>query len=70
MKKFLLAASVAALSAVLLPMSASAQNIATVNGKPVPKARAEALISQVVKGGQQQRSPELEAQVKDEVVMR
>lgn len=70
MKKFVLAASVVALSAALLPMSASAQNIAIVNGKPVPKARAEQLISQVVKGGQQARSPELEAQVKDEVVLR
>ncbi|MBB4845421.1 peptidyl-prolyl cis-trans isomerase C [Paucibacter oligotrophus] len=70
MKKFVLAASVAALSAALLPMSASAQNVAIVNGKPVPKARVEQLINQVVKGGQQQRSPELEAQVKDEVVLR
>lgn len=70
MKKFVLAASIAALSAALLPMSASAQNIAIVNGKPVPKASADLLIAQVVKGGQQQRTPELEAQVKDEVVLR
>ncbi|RQO57422.1 peptidylprolyl isomerase [Paucibacter sp. KBW04] len=70
MKKFVLAASVAALSAALLPMSASAQNVAIVNGKPVPKARVEQLINQVVKGGQQARTPELEAQVKDEVVLR
>jgi len=70
MKKFVLAASVAALSAALLPLSASAQNIATVNGKAVPKARVELLIGQVTKSGQQQRTPELEAQVKDEVVLR
>ncbi|MBY0237051.1 MAG: peptidylprolyl isomerase, partial [Burkholderiaceae bacterium] len=71
MKKFVLAASVVAMmSAALLPLSASAQNLAIVNGKPVPKARAEALISQVTKSGQQQRTPELEAQVKDEVVLR
>ncbi|MET0520219.1 MAG: peptidylprolyl isomerase [Burkholderiaceae bacterium] len=70
MKKLLLAASIAALSAALLPVSASAQNIAIVNGKPVPKASAELLIEQVTKSGQQQRSPELEAQVKDEVVLR
>ncbi|QPF72884.1 peptidylprolyl isomerase [Roseateles sp. DAIF2] len=70
MKKFVLAASVVALSAALLPVSASAQNVATVNGKPVPKARVDQLIGQVTKGGQQQRSPELEAQVKDEVVLR
>ncbi|MEJ6006653.1 peptidylprolyl isomerase [Paucibacter sp. AS339] len=68
MKKNLFAA--VALSAALLPLSASAQNIAIVNGKPVPKARAEQLIAQVTKTGQQQRSPELEAQVKDEVVLR
>ena len=71
MKKFVLAASVAALSAALLsPMSAGAQNIATVNGKAVPKSRADALISQVVKSGQQKDTPELQAQVKDEVVLR
>ena len=70
-KKFVLAATVVALSsAVLLPVTASAQNIATVNGKPVPKARVELLINQVTKTGQQARTPELEAQVKDEVVLR
>ncbi|MCV2349247.1 peptidylprolyl isomerase [Paucibacter sp. Y2R2-4] len=68
MKKNLFA--VVALSAALLPVLASAQNIAIVNGKPVPKARAEQLIAQVTKSGQQQRTPELEAQVKDEVVLR
>jgi len=66
MKKLALAAVVAA----LVPAAAMAQNIATVNGKPVPKARVETLIQQVTKSGQQQRSPELEAQVKDEVVRR
>ncbi|MFG6414777.1 peptidylprolyl isomerase [Roseateles sp. DC23W] len=66
MKKFALAALVAA----LVPAAAVAQNIATVNGKPVPKARFEMLMQQVTKSGQQQRSPELEAQVKDEVVRR
>jgi peptidyl-prolyl cis-trans isomerase C len=70
MKKFVLAATVAALSAALLPMTASAQNIAIVNGKPVPKARVDLLVEQVTKSGQQQRTPELEAQVKDEVVLR
>ncbi|MFN3860647.1 MAG: peptidylprolyl isomerase [Roseateles sp.] len=70
MKKFALAAAVATSLAALVPAAAVAQNIAIVNGKPVPKARAEALIQQVTKNGQQQRSPELEAQVKDEVVRR
>jgi len=66
MKKLALAAVVAA----LVPAAAMAQNIATVNGKPVAKARVETLIQQVTKSGQQQRTPELEAQVKDEVVRR
>ncbi|RZL39091.1 MAG: peptidylprolyl isomerase [Rubrivivax sp.] len=70
MKKFALAAVVAATISALLPAAAIAQNITTVNGKPVPKARVEALIQQVTKSGQQQRSPELEAQVRDEVVRR
>lgn len=68
MKKFALAAVVAATITALLPAAATAQNIATVNGKPVPKARVEALLQQVTKSGQQQRTPELEAQVKDVVV--
>jgi peptidyl-prolyl cis-trans isomerase C len=66
MKKLALAAVVAA----IVPAAAIAQNVATVNGKPVPKARVETLIQQVTKSGQQQRSPELESQVKDEVVRR
>jgi len=70
MKKFVLAATVAVLSAALVPVSASAQNVAIVNGKPVPKARVDLLVTQVTKSGQQQRTPELEAQVKDEVVLR
>lgn len=68
MKKFALAAVVAATITALLPAAATAQNIATVNGKPVPKARVEALIQQATKSGQQQRTPELEAQAKDVVV--
>jgi len=70
MKKFVLAATVAALSLALTPMLASAQNIATVNGKAVPKSRVDLLINQVTKNGQQPRTPELEQQVKDEVVLR
>ena len=61
-----------ALAATLaLPMAATAQNIAIVNGKPVPKARAEALLSQALKAQpDRQRTPDMEAQVRDEVVMR
>jgi peptidyl-prolyl cis-trans isomerase C len=65
------AAALLAVSAALAaPLAALAQNIAIVNGKAVPKARADALISQVTKSGQQQRTPELEKQVRDEVVLR
>jgi peptidyl-prolyl cis-trans isomerase C len=63
------ALSLALVSTALMLPSAQAQNITTVNGKAVPKARAEALLSQAIKSGQQ-RTPELEAQVNDEVVMR
>ncbi len=55
--------------ALLAPLAAQAQNIAIVNGKPVPKARVEALLSQAVRQGQP-RTPELEKQARDEVVLR
>jgi peptidyl-prolyl cis-trans isomerase C len=64
MKSTLLAATLIAAA-----MSAQAQNIAIVNGKPVPKARVETIISQITKGGQP-RSPEMERQIRDEVVNR
>lgn len=53
-----------------------AQNIATVNGKPVPKARVDAMLDQILKQPQQPgqppmtKSPELEQKVKDEIVLR
>ncbi len=60
----------AALTAALLaPLPVWAQNLALVNGKAVPKARVEALMQQVTKQGQP-RTAELEAQVRDEVVLR
>lgn len=63
-------ASLLALSVALLsPLAVQAQNVAIVNGKPVPKARVDALLTQATRGGQP-RTPELEAQVKDEVVLR
>lgn len=49
--------------------AAQAQNVAMVNGKAVPKARADALMAQATKGGQP-KSPELEKQVRDEIVRR
>jgi peptidyl-prolyl cis-trans isomerase C len=65
--------SLALAAALLAPAFAQAQNIAIVNGKPVPKARADALMSQVARQAQQQGQPlppETERQVKDEVVLR
>ena len=73
MKKSVYAPRVALLAvsiALALPLAALAQNVALVNGKAVPKARVDALIAQVTKSGQQQRTPELEKQVRDEVVLR
>ena len=64
LRRFLLLAIAAALA-----LPAQAQNIAMVNGKAVPKSRFEALIGQATRQGQP-RTPELEAQVRDEVVMR
>jgi peptidyl-prolyl cis-trans isomerase C len=70
MKKLSFAVSAVALAAALLPALASAQNIAIVNGKGVPKARFESFMTQVTKQGNQPRTPELEQQVKDELVLR
>jgi peptidyl-prolyl cis-trans isomerase C len=46
-----------------------AQNIAIVNGKPVPKARMEALAQQMARAGRQ-IPPEMQAQLKEEVIAR
>ena len=73
MKKLSFAARASLLAvsvALLCPLAAQAQNVAIVNGKPVPKARVDALLQQATKQGGQPRTPELEAQVRDEVVLR
>ena len=70
MKKLQIAVSAVALSAALLPSLAAAQNIAIVNGKAVPKARFDTLMTQITKQGNQPRTPDLERQVKDELVLR
>ena len=56
-------------AALWLPLAASAQNIAIVNGKAVPKSRVETLLTQAQRTGQQV-SPEMEGMAKDEVVRR
>jgi peptidyl-prolyl cis-trans isomerase C len=48
---------------------AFAQNVAVVNGTAIPKSRADALIAQLVKQGQQD-TPQLHQAVRDELVNR
>ena len=67
MKRHFLAAVAAATLCASLP--ALAQNVAIVNGKPVPKARVDVLASQLAKSGRPV-TPELEGQLKDEVIAR
>jgi peptidyl-prolyl cis-trans isomerase C len=59
--------SAALIGTLVLPLAAMAQNIAVVNGKPVPKARVDALIKTATHG---QDAPEMQAQARDQVVMR
>jgi peptidyl-prolyl cis-trans isomerase C len=63
------AAVASAALALLMPLAASAQNLAIVNGKPVPKARAEFLLQQAKKSGQPV-TPEMEGQAKEQAVLR
>src|SRR3954468_11793307 len=67
MKQILLSAIAAATLATALP--AAAQNVAIVNGKPVPKARVDMLTQQLAKTGRPV-SPEMQTQLKDEVIAR
>jgi peptidyl-prolyl cis-trans isomerase C len=60
---------VLAAAAVILPLGAHAQNITSVNGKPVPKARLTMLMQQAGRSGQPV-PPEMEGRARDEVVMR
>ena len=46
-----------------------AQNIAVVNGTPIPKARVDALVAQLVQQGQQD-SPQLQTAVREELINR
>jgi peptidyl-prolyl cis-trans isomerase C len=46
-----------------------AQNVAIVNGKPVPKARVDVLAAQLTKAGRPV-TPEMQGQLKDEVIAR
>ncbi len=58
-----------AFAVALTPVLAAAQNVAIVNGKAVPKARVDALLQQAQRAGQAV-GPELQAQARDQVVLR
>ena len=71
MKNKLLAAATATLLAIgtVSVQSALAQNVAIVNGKAVPKTRLDALAQQVAKSGRPV-TPEMQGQLRDEVIAR
>ncbi len=69
MNRSLIAALLAAAFTTCAPLSASAQNIAIVNGKAVPSSRVEALSQQLAKAGRPV-TPEMQGQLRDEVIMR
>ncbi len=58
----------AALLCALAP-AVLAQNVAIVNGKAVPKSRVDALAQQIARSGRPV-TPEMEGQIKDEVIAR
>ena len=57
------------LMAASAAVPAYAQNIAVVNGKPVPSARVDTMVQQMVQQGQQD-TPEMRAMIKDELINR
>jgi peptidyl-prolyl cis-trans isomerase C len=71
MKTLTLTARASLISLVLAatPLAALAQNIAIVNGKPVPKARLDLLVAQAERSGQKVPA-EMMGRARDEVVMR
>ncbi len=69
MKKLTLSAIVAAALAGAVALPVSAQNVAIVNGKAVPKTRVDALAQQIAKSGRPV-TPEMQGQLKDEVITR
>ena len=62
--------SAALIAALVLPLSVMAHNVATVNGKPVPMSRVDALIKTATHGQQQDVPAEVKSQAKDQVVLR
>lgn len=69
MKKQLLSSLVAAAVLGTMALPVSAQNLAIVNGKAVPKERIEVLKQQIERSGRPV-TPELENQIKEEIIVR
>ncbi len=69
MKQKIVSALAAAMLLGTLAPAALAQNVAVVNGKAVPKSRVDALSQQVAKSGRQV-TPEMEGELKKEVIAR
>tara|TARA_B110000503_G_scaffold59610_1_gene95001 strand:+ start:366 stop:1151 length:786 start_codon:yes stop_codon:yes gene_type:complete len=67
-RKFIYQLTTTILLTFLAPL-VLAQNIAIVNGKPIPQSRVEGLIKQISKSGQQ-ITPEIQMQVKEELIAR
>jgi peptidyl-prolyl cis-trans isomerase C len=59
---------IALLAVVAVP--AFAQNVAVVNGKPIPSSRVDAVVKQVVAQGQQPDSPQLREMIKKDLIGR
>jgi peptidyl-prolyl cis-trans isomerase C len=69
MKKHILHAIAAAVLVGVAPVAVFAQNVAVVNGQPVPKARIDALMQQLAAAGQPV-TPEMQNQLREEVITR
>jgi peptidyl-prolyl cis-trans isomerase C len=67
-KQILFSLAAVAMLAALAPV-ANAQNVAIVNGKAVPVSRVEALSQQVARSGRQV-TPEIEKQIREEIINR
>jgi peptidyl-prolyl cis-trans isomerase C len=67
-KQILSALAIAAMLGLSAP-AATAQNVAIVNGKAVPKSRLDALAQQVARSGRPV-TPEMQGQLRDEVIAR
>jgi peptidyl-prolyl cis-trans isomerase C len=59
----------ALLAAACIAVPAFAQNIAVVNGTPIPTSRADAMIQELIRQGQQP-TPDLQMKVREELVNR